>query len=310
MSEQDQAGERDFPPFDINYIKAQSFPERIRLVCRSWIFQENATPVPVYLGYVFKIALLFVGGWCFFCSFTPGMGSPSQFSAWAFTPIAFQKAVLWALTYEGLGLGCSTGPMTGRFIPPIGGFLYFLRPGTIKLPYPAHWRWVGGTTRTWIDVALYAAIQLFAFRALMSEFITPGLLFPLVVLIPIAGFRDKTVFLCARGEHYYTALVCCWYMNVAGGVWIAGAKTIWVAIWFWAATSKLNSHFPSVICVMLTNSPFPNGSTRNCSAAFRTTCVRPTLPPALRTVALWSSTRSRWCCWLRGVARPRRTRLA
>jgi hypothetical protein len=31
---------------------------------------------------------------------------------------------------------------------------------------------------------------------------------------------------------------------------------VWVAIWFWAATSKLNRHFPTVIAVMLTNSPF------------------------------------------------------
>jgi hypothetical protein len=31
---------------------------------------------------------------------------------------------------------------------------------------------------------------------------------------------------------------------------------VWIAIWMWAATSKLNHHFPSVVCVMLTNSPF------------------------------------------------------
>jgi len=245
----------DSLPHDIHYIKAQSFPERIRLVCRAWILQENATPVPVYFGYIFKIALFFVGGWWFFCSFSSTTTSIANFGSWAMTPVAFQKAVLWALTYESLGLGCSTGPMTGRFIPPIGGCLYFLRPGTIKLPYPAHWKILGGSTRTWVDVGLYAAIHLFAFRALMSEAITPGILFPIVVLLPLAGLRDKTVFLSARGEHYYTALVCCWYMNVAGGVWIAGSKMIWVAIWFWAATSKLNNHFPGVICVMLTNSP-------------------------------------------------------
>jgi hypothetical protein len=45
-------------------------------------------------------------------------------------------------------------------------------------------------------------------------------------------------------------------MDLPGGVWIAGCKMVWVAIWFWAATSKLNRHFASVVCVMLTNSPF------------------------------------------------------
>ena len=49
-------------------------------------------------------------------------------------PIAFQKAILWSLLFEGLGLGCGSGPLTGRYFPPVGGFLYFLRPGTTKLP--------------------------------------------------------------------------------------------------------------------------------------------------------------------------------
>jgi hypothetical protein len=71
----------------------------------------------------------------------------------------------------------------------------------------------------------------------------------------LAGSSDKTIFLSARGEHYYTVLVCIWCMNAADGAWIAGAKMVWVAIWFWAATSKLNRHFPGVVCVMLTNSP-------------------------------------------------------
>ena len=34
----------------------------------------------------------------------------------------------------GLGLGCGSGPLTGRYNPPFGGALYFCRPGTIKMP--------------------------------------------------------------------------------------------------------------------------------------------------------------------------------
>jgi len=226
------------------------------MICKTWLYQVHATPVPVYLGYVVKILVLYVGGWCLFCSFTPGMGSPLSLAAWALTPIAFQKAVLWSLAYEGLGLGCSTGPMTGRFIPPIGGVLHFLRPGTTKLALFPGLPWIGGTRRTWLDVGLYAAIYLLLLRALTAPAITPQMLAPLVVLLPVLGISDKTTFLAARGEHYYTALVCLAYMVVAGQVWIAGCKIVWVAIWFWAATSKLNHHFPSVICVMLTNSPW------------------------------------------------------
>jgi hypothetical protein len=42
----------------------------------------------------------------------------------------------------------------------------------------------------------------------------------------------------------------------ADALWISACKAIWCGIWFWAATSKLNHHFPSVIMVMMNNGPF------------------------------------------------------
>jgi hypothetical protein len=202
-----------------------------------------------------KYLLLFIGGWAFFLSFSagyPGFLSPG---AWAFTPIAFQKAMLWAIFYELAGFGCGSGPMNGRFSPPIGGFLHFLRPGTTKLPLFPRLPLLGGIRRTWLDAALYAANQLFLLRALVAPDVTPQLLLPSVALIPLLGVTDKTLFLAARAEHYYVALFC---MTVAsaGALWIAACKVLWGAIWFWAATSKLNHHFPSVIMVMMNNGPF------------------------------------------------------
>ncbi len=244
------------PPYDLRTVRAQPYPERLRMICKTWVYQVHATPAAIMLAYVFKIVLLYVGGWCFFCSFTPGMGSPLSFSSWAFSAVAFQKAVLWSLTYEGLGFGCSTGPMTGRFIPPICGFLHFLRPGTTKLSVLPKWPIVGGIRRTWFDVGLYGITFGLLIRALISPELSPDLLLPVVILLPILGISDQTVFLSARGEHYHTAMVCLLFMNFPGGIWVAGCKVVWIAIWFWAATSKLNHHFPTVIGVMLTNSPF------------------------------------------------------
>lgn len=246
----------DLPPYELNRLREAPFAERMRLICRTWLYQVNAPPTAVYIGYVVKIALLYVGGWLFFCSFSRDLGSPFNVSAWAFETAAFQKAVLWSLAYEGLGFGCSTGPMTGRFLPPIGGVLHFLRPGTTKLSVFPGAPVIGGIRRTWIDVALYAIVYLLLFRALVAPEITTDMLLPVVVLLPLLGLSDKTVFLSARGEHYFTALVCLCWAAAPGGAWIAGCKMLWVAIWFWAATSKLNRHFSSVICVMLTNSPF------------------------------------------------------
>src|SRR5262245_39428571 len=98
----------DEPRLDLHTLRTVPFPERLRLIIRSWALQQNPTPKIVYLGYVLKIALLYVGGWWFFSWFSP--------DATLLSATAFQKAVLWSLAYEGLGFGCSTGPMTGRFV--------------------------------------------------------------------------------------------------------------------------------------------------------------------------------------------------
>jgi hypothetical protein len=145
--------------------------------------------------------------------------------------------------------------MNGRFWPPIGGVLYFLRPGTTKLALFPRAPVVGGITRTWLDVALYAALQGFLLRALVAPEVAPELLWPSVVLLALLGLTDTTIFLAARAEHYWVVLVC---LAVAGGDarWISACKVVWCAIWFWAATSKLNHHFPSVIMVMMNNGPF------------------------------------------------------
>jgi len=42
----------------------------------------------------------------------------------------------------------------------------------------------------------------------------------------------------------------------ADDLWVSGSKIVWCGVWFWAATSKLNHHFPSVIMVMMNQGPF------------------------------------------------------
>ena len=70
------------------------------------------------------------------------------------------------------------------------------------------------------------------------------------------GVLDKTLFLACRAEHYFVVLVC---LAVAARRRRSGSpacKLVWCFIWFWAATSKLNDHFPSVIMFMMNNGPF------------------------------------------------------
>ena len=109
--------------------------------------------------------------------------------------------------YESLGFGCSSGPMNARFNPPMGGFLYWLRPGTTKLSLVRSWPLFGGVKRTWFDIALYVALQASLLRILIAPELSVAMLLAPLLLIPLLGLADKVIFLAARAEHYWVALV-------------------------------------------------------------------------------------------------------
>jgi hypothetical protein len=237
-------------PYDpLEWVK-KPLAERGRSVCQAWALQGYGSPTASYLVYGVKLAL-YVAAWIFFCGLSPRLGGIAQIGAWWLEPLAFQKAILWSMLFEGLGLGCGSGPLTGRYFPPVGGFLYFLRPGTTKLPLVPRLPLLGGARRTWLDVALYAALMLSLLRALCAPELAPALLWPVALLLPALAVADRTLFLACRGEHYWTTTMC----FVLAGNWIAGAKAVQLALWFWAGVSKLNHHFPTVVCVMTSNSP-------------------------------------------------------
>jgi hypothetical protein len=221
------------------------------MVCQAWALQGYGTPLAVYAFYAVKVAL-YVAGWLFFCSFTPGLGSPWPIASWWLEPVAFQKAILWSLLFEILGLGCGSGPLTGRYFPPFGGFLYYLRRGATKRPPWPGLPLLGGSRRSWLDVFLYAATLAVLVRALVAPAITAGHLAPVAALVALLGLADQTLFLCARAEHYWTTVM----VFLLAADWIPGAKAVQAALWFWAGVSKLNPHFPFVVCVMTSNSPF------------------------------------------------------
>ncbi len=156
------------PPYDPLVWQQAPWHDRIRMVCAAWTVQGYGAPLPVYLLYLLKVGA-FVLAWAFFCGFSPGLGSWSEFGAWALHPVAFQKAILWALLFELLGLGCGSGPLTGRYFPPVGGALYWLRPGTVRLPLFPRLALLGGDRRSLLDVALYVAFVLLVLRALVMD---------------------------------------------------------------------------------------------------------------------------------------------
>ncbi len=237
------------PPYDPLEWSTRPLTERGRMVCESWALQGYGTPPAVYLFYAFKVALL-IGGWIWFCGQSPALAG--DIGGWWLHPIAFQKAIVWSMLFEVLGLGCGSGPLTGRYVPPIAGFLHFLRPGTTKLPVWPRLPVLGGHRRGVLEVLLYLGLLIACVHALLAA--QPGLehFVPLVVLVPVLGVLDRTIFLAARAEHYWVTLLC----FVFARDWIAGAMAVQLGLWFWAGFSKLNHHFPTVVCVMVSNGPF------------------------------------------------------
>ncbi len=239
--------------------------EKIRPMVRHWAEVGFGTPIVLHLFYVVKIALYVLGGWLFALA-TKGIGGFTDVGSWWSEPIVFQKVVLFTLLFEVVGLGCGFGPLNNRYFPPMGSILYWLRPGTIRLPpWPGRVPFTTGTGRTPVDVAMYAALLAMTLWALLSDGTGPiptldtnvGVLpiwkvAAILGILAVLGLRDKVIFLAARGEVYAALAVTFLFTGVDI---IVAAKLIFMVIWIGAATSKLNKHFPFVMSTMMSNNP-------------------------------------------------------
>jgi hypothetical protein len=250
------------PPFDLDEWKRQPHLTRIKPLVQDWGENGFGSPTSVYLLYAFKLVVFALGA-ALAISTTPGLGGIGDFSDWWTQPIVFQKLAVWTLLWEILGLGAGSMPLSFRFIPPIGGPLYWLRPGTVRLPpWPDKVPLTKGTRRTALDVALYAGVLASGFYLLFASGadaagasagkLPPGGIALLLGLLALLGLRDKVSFLGARPEIYATILAVGLFPI---GQWIVAWQFVFLFIWWGAASSKLNRHFPFVVSTMISNAP-------------------------------------------------------
>lgn len=101
------------PDIDIPTWAAQPEHERVRVMCQWWTVQGFGAPAVAYLFYALKI-VLYVWLWTVFVGMSPRVGGLTDIGSWWADPIAFQKAIVWTLVFEVIGLGCGSGPLTGR----------------------------------------------------------------------------------------------------------------------------------------------------------------------------------------------------
>jgi hypothetical protein len=264
------------PPFEVEEWKRRPHLERIKALAQDWAVSGFGTPVAVYLLYVVKLVAYVLGGLLAISATTSHLGGLGDIGDWWTEPIVFQKAAVWTMLWEILGLGAGSLPLTLRFSPMIGGFLYWLRPGTTRLPpWPDRVPLTRGTARMPVDVGLYAAVIGWLLYLLLTDGVTdattlagrldPAALGSLLIVLVLLGLRDKVPFLASRAEIYGTLMVV--FLFPLHNMFVA-AQLVFICIWWGAASSKLNSHFPFVVTVMISNTPW-NRSRRAKSRLYR-----------------------------------------
>jgi hypothetical protein len=252
------------PPFDLDEWKAQPFLTRLKANAQDWAVNGFGTPGVVYLLYIVKLAIYLVGGFLLIAATTPGIGGLGDVGDWWSEPIVFQKFAAWTILWEILGLGSGSMPLALRFSPPIGGVLYWLRPRTVRLPpWPDRVPLTRGFRRAPADIALYAGVLASAAYLVFADGeavagtaagrLDPAAIAVLLGLLALLGLRDKVPFLAARPEVYgFLLLVSLFPVENL----IVGWQFVFFFIWWGAAASKLNHHFPYVIQVMVSNTPW------------------------------------------------------
>jgi hypothetical protein len=261
------------PPFDdVEEWKAKPHLSRLKPLAQDWAVNGFGTPTFVYLLYAVKLVIYVAAAALVISATTPGTGGIGEIDQWWTQPIVFQKFAVFTLLWEIIGLGCGSMPLTFRFSPMIGSILYWLRPGTVRLPpWPGKVPLTSGNTRTIFDVALYAGVLIAGFYLLLSngeavstgaagEFdsVSAGRLDPAAIgvllgLLVALGLRDKVSFLGARPEVYgFLLAIAMFPLDNQIIAW----QLAFVCIWWGAASSKLNRHFPFVVSVMISNTPW------------------------------------------------------
>ena len=253
------------PPFEVEGWKRKSHLERIKPLAQDWAVNGVGTPNAVYLLYIVKLVVFAVAAILAIGLSTPGLGGPFDLNQWWTEPIVWQKLVVWMILWEMLGLGSGSMPLTFRFLPPIGGPLYWLRPGTIRLPpWPGKVPFTTGSTRSVFDVLLFAGVLGVAGYLLLSNGTDVSSLGEagrldvtgiavLLALLALLGLRDKVSFLCSRPEIYGILLVVFLFPM---DQMIVASQFVLFFVWWGAASSKLNHHFPNVVAVMVSNTPW------------------------------------------------------
>ena len=245
------------PPVDVNEWRTKPHLEKIKPLAQDWALNGFGSPTAVNLLYLVKLVIFAVGGLALIGATTDGLGGLGSFEEWWAEPIVWQKVVVFTVLWEFLGFGSGSMPLTFRFNPPIGGPLYWLRPGCMRLPpLPDKVPLTAGNTRTWFDVLLAGGVYGGLGYLLLSSGepitnadalavfgdVSAGQLEPAAVAITLGfigllGLRDKVSFMQTRPDVYAPLLIT--FLFPLGNMVIA-SQLVLVFVWIGAASVEVH----------------------------------------------------------------------
>src|SRR5580704_17670157 len=200
----------DSPPVDPETFLQLPLMERMKILALHWVEHGFGSPRVIHTIYIVKLLLFYILGGVVVATLTSHLPPFWDVAGWWNQPIFYEKAVLWTVLLETIGVAGSWGPLAGKFKPMTGGILFWARTGTIRL---RPWKRVpltAGDRRTPMDVALYLALIASVIIPLVmpgvhsdslsaavpgntSGVVSPLLIVPVIVLLVLNGLRDKII---------------------------------------------------------------------------------------------------------------------
>lgn len=236
--------------WDYARFKSMGFRQRVHLISSAWAVQGNNLPLVAVLFYLAKTAL-------FLYSFLVLCVNRAQEESETRTLIRF---LVYSSMWESFGMGCGSGPSTGKFLPPVlTSFFHFVYMGTPKIPAMKRL----GTRRGILDVVLFSLYLNYSCKLAFStaaEINVNELQVWLVVYVCLA-ICDQVFFLASRGEIMGSMMVATGLVLLSSSpdddVQVKRAiRSIQLLVWFWAGVSKHGEWWCYVMPVMTACNPF------------------------------------------------------
>jgi hypothetical protein len=111
----------DLPDVDPDTFMQQPLMHRMKVLALHWVEHGFGTPRMVHAMYIAKLLIFYILGGVVVATTTSRLPAFWHVAQWWNQPIVYEKAVLWTVLLETVGVAGSRGPLAGKFKPMTGG---------------------------------------------------------------------------------------------------------------------------------------------------------------------------------------------